>query len=119
MKKSKINPRFNRGQISKIQIKDKIFLVFNLILLLFVSPLSVFAHESEMLHEETVPTISPLLLVGLVAVFAIGGFLLWKFVLHGSKSSSSAQPPLPDKTPTVQEKTVSRNDQSDNSQKNV
>ena len=103
---------------SKIHIKNQIFLLCNLILLLLVLPISAFAHESEVVHEEPVPTISPLFLVGLVAVFAIGGFLLWKFVLHAPKSSSPAQTSVPEKTPPAQEKTVSQNNQIDNSQKN-
>ena len=48
---------------------------------------SAFAHEAEIPHEEPVPTISPLLLVGIAAVFAVGGFVLWKFVLHNNKST--------------------------------
>jgi hypothetical protein len=63
-------------------------------------------------HEESVPTISPLLLVGFVAVLAICGFLLWRFVLRSSKSSSSNQATLKN-TPPTEEKTVSQNGESE------
>ena len=62
-------------------------------------------------EEHDAATVDPLLLVGVVIAIAIGGFLLWKFVLHGPKSSSPAQSPLPDKTPPAQEKTVSQSDE--------
>ena len=102
---------------SKIHIKNQIFLLCNLILLLLVLPISAFAHESEVVHEEPVPTISPLFLVVLVAVFAIGCFLLLKFVLNNHKSSSPTAS-VPEKTPPAQEKTVSQNNQIESSQKN-
>lgn len=82
-------------------------------------PAIAFAHETEVAHEEPVPTISPVLLVGLVVLLGIGGFLLWKFVLHTPKSSSPTQSVLPDKSPPAQEKTVSQDNQRDNSQKNI
>lgn len=81
---------------------------FSTFSLLFLFLATAFAHESEILHEEPVPTISPLLLVGLVAGLAIGGFLLWKFVLHTPKSSPP-QSSLPDNTQPTQKKTVSQN----------
>ena len=97
MKKSKI-----KNQKSKIHIKNKIFLIVNTIVFLFILPLVSFAHEAEVPHEEPVPTISPVFLIGIVVVLAIGGFLVWKFVLHGPKSSLTTQSVLPDKTPPTQ-----------------
>lgn len=85
-------------KISKM--KNKIFLVFTLTLF-FVLPLSVFAHETEVVHEEAIPTISPVFLIGIMVVLAIGGFLLWKFVLASPK-----------KTTPSQEKSASQSDES-------
>jgi len=74
----------------------------------------VFAHDTGVMHEEPVPTISPMLLIWIVLGVGIVGFLLWKFVLHAPKSSSTTQSVLPEKTPPpVQEKTVSQNDKSE------
>jgi len=53
-------------------------------------------------EEHDAATVDPLLLVGVVIAIAIGGFLLWKFVLHGPKSSLTIQSVLPDKTPPTQ-----------------
>jgi len=87
--------------------------IWNLTLIIFILPFSVFAHETEVVHEEPVPTISPALLIGIVALLAIGGFLLWKFVLHNPKSSSATQPATPDKVQPPQEKTVSQSEESE------
>jgi len=42
-------------------------------------------------EEHDAATVDPLILVGVVIAIAIGGFLLWKFVLHSPKSSSPTQ----------------------------
>lgn len=63
--------------------------------LLFSSPLLAFAHETEVPHEEAVPTIDPLFVVGGIVVVAVGGFFLWKFVLQKKPSLplKVSQPP--------------------------
>jgi len=94
------------------QIKNQIFLIFNVWILLLASPLYVFAHETEVVHEEPVPTISPVFLIGIVVVLAIGGFIIWKFVLRNPKPLSSS-PAQPVPNPQSQEKTVSQSGESE------
>jgi len=84
----------------------KVASVVTNIIIFFSFAISVFAHETEVSHEEPVPTISPLILVGLVAVLVICGFLLWRFVLRSPRSSLSNQATLKN-TPPTEEKTVS------------
>jgi len=60
-------------------------------------PFVAFAHETEVVHEEPVPTISPIVLVGIVVVLVIAGFLLWKFVLNKKEPTplvSKTEPPF-------------------------
>ena len=63
-------------------------------------------------EEHNAATVDPLLLVGVVIAIAIGGFLLWKFVLHNPKPSLPTQA-LSEKTPPVQEKNVSQSEESE------
>ncbi|EKD65412.1 MAG: hypothetical protein ACD_50C00096G0006 [uncultured bacterium] len=73
---------------------------------------TVYAHESDIPHEESVPTISPMFLIWVVLGLGIAGFLLWKFVLHGHKSSPPTQS-TSEKSPPVQEKNVSETSKSE------
>ena len=86
MKKSKI-----KNQKSKIQIKNKIFLMLNLTLLL-AFPLSAFAHESDTVHEEVPASVDPMLAIGVVVFIAIGGVIIWK-LMQGKKNIPPATTP--------------------------
>lgn len=68
----------------------KIFLKLNLMLLLLVFPLSAFAHETEMVHEEVPATVDPMVAIGVVVIVIIGGIIIWK-VMFGKKQSPIAQ----------------------------
>ena len=74
------------------------------------------AHAPGEMHNDAV-AIDPLIIIIVPIVLIVGGLILWKFVLNNHKSSSPTAS-VPEKTPPAQEKTVSQNNQIDNSQKN-
>lgn len=86
-------------------------IIFSFIAFLILA-ISAFAHETEVVHEEPIPTISPFLLVGLVAALAIGGFLIWRFMLRNPNPplSSSTQP---QSNPQTQEENISKGVESE------
>ena len=69
-------------------------------------------------HTEEATSIDPVIVVGIAIVLVIGGFILWKFVLHGPKSSLPNQLSSSEKPPPVQEKNVSQSNLGDNPPKN-
>jgi hypothetical protein len=85
---------------------SKIAAVFNTYLLVVTQTFANGEGSHAPGQEHDAATVDPLLLVGVVIAIAIGGFLLWKFVLHGPKSSSTTQSVLTDKTPSTQTQQV-------------
>lgn len=71
-------------------MKLSLSIIFSSISFLMLT-LSAFAHEAEIPHEELVPTINPVLFIGLALGLAIGGFIVWKFVLNKKQSPVSKQ----------------------------
>ena len=65
--------------------------ILSIFSLLFAYPATVFAHETGEAHAEVPASIDPVVAVIVVAAIAVGGFLLWKFVLN----RKVAPPPKP------------------------
>jgi len=57
--------------------------IFSLLL-----PTIAFAHETEVVHEEPVPTIDPTVAIIVIIGIAIIGFILWKFVFNKKEAPS-------------------------------
>ena len=75
------------------------------------------AHAPGEMHNDAV-AIDPLIIIIVPIVLIVGGLILWKFVLHtpnAPKSSPPAQSAQLEKTPPVQEKSVSQSDEKKSS----
>lgn len=76
--------------------------IFSLFYVL-IFPAAVFAHETDTVHEEVPASVDPMLALGVVVIIAIGGFLLWKFVLNKQQKPPIQSTPLQTQFPkTVQ-----------------
>lgn len=74
----------------------KIFtkIVANVIFFLNFSLATTYAHETGEAHTEVPASIDPVVAVVVVAAIAVGGFLIWKFLLK-SKEKPPTKPTFP------------------------
>lgn len=77
-------------------------------------PIIVHAHEAATPHVEEPAQINPVVAIGVLLIVALGGFLLWKFVLNTrapspqNKVEPPPQVPNPTSTATSQQHTETK-----------
>ncbi len=64
-----------------------------------IFPVIASSHETDTVHEEVPASVDPMLAIGTVVFVALGGFLLWKFVLNKQQKPPIQSTPLQTQPP--------------------